>query len=90
VAVCDAAQPVEAVRLALSVLCGKLPLDSSGREPAPPLDEQSVAAAAMAAANSAFFFRGSLTVFLALLQRRGTSGVGNAGAADGARCGLRG
>jgi hypothetical protein len=46
----------------------------------PPLDEQSVAAEAMAIANGACFFRGSLTVFLALLRRRGTIGVGNAGA----------
>ncbi|KAG1672563.1 hypothetical protein FOA52_010664 [Chlamydomonas sp. UWO 241] len=88
-AVCDAAQlPLEAVHLALSVLDVKLPLGRSsssssgggGAEPALPLDEQSVAAEAMAIANGAYFFRGSLTVFLALLRRRGTSGVDSAGA----------
>ncbi|KAG1679694.1 hypothetical protein FOA52_006213 [Chlamydomonas sp. UWO 241] len=98
-AACDAAQlPLEAVRLALSVLDGKLSLDisissdsgSSGSsessggggaeaEPAPPLDEQSVAAEAMAIANSAHFFHGSLTVFRALLLRRGSRGVDSAG-----------
>ncbi|KAG1664423.1 hypothetical protein FOA52_009745 [Chlamydomonas sp. UWO 241] len=74
-----------AVHLALSVLDGKLPLDrsiseSSGGEAEPvlPLDEQSVAAKAMSIANNARFFRGSLTVFLTLLRRRGTSGVDNA------------
>ncbi|KAG1672559.1 hypothetical protein FOA52_010659 [Chlamydomonas sp. UWO 241] len=91
-AVCNTAQlPLEAVQLALSVLDGKQPLDrsssssSSGEvggelEPAPPLDEQCVAAEAMAIANGARFFHSSLTVFLALLRRRGTSGVDSAGA----------
>ncbi|KAG1663241.1 hypothetical protein FOA52_004442 [Chlamydomonas sp. UWO 241] len=92
VAACNAAQlPFEAARLALRVL-GKLTLDSSipssgsrssgvGRAAAAlPLDEQSVAAAAMAVANAAFIFRDSLTVYLALLQWRGTSGVDDAGA----------